>query len=244
MQEEFGSFDRYIWQFVGGKPKIRSCGTPQHLPATTPESDAMSKDLKRRGFRFVGSTICYAFMQAVGMVKRPLARLLPLQSHLQGHLNRSCWRSASQALFSSGRAAYDGLLRFVSVPSCNVFTFGLKWPRCGLRMCEVLKVAEKAQTKAVVVVGAQWGDEGKGKVVDYLAASFDYTARYAGGHNAGHTVIFDNQRYVLQLIPSGILRPEQESRDRRGSGGGSRGAGRRARKPEKIGDRSARAGCS
>jgi DNA-3-methyladenine glycosylase I len=67
VQEEFGSFDRYIWQFVGGKPKIRSWGTPQHPPATTPESEAMSKDLKRRGFRFVGSTICYAFMQAVGM---------------------------------------------------------------------------------------------------------------------------------------------------------------------------------
>ena len=56
------------------------------------------------------------------------------------------------------------------------------------------------------MIGAQWGDEGKGKVVDYLASSFDYTARYAGGHNAGHTVIFNGHRYVLQLIPSGILR--------------------------------------
>ena len=63
-----------------------------------------------------------------------------------------------------------------------------------------------ARTKAVAIVGAQWGDEGKGKVVDFLASSFDYTARYAGGHNAGHTVIFNNQKYVLQLIPSGILR--------------------------------------
>jgi len=62
-----------------------------------------------------------------------------------------------------------------------------------------------------VVVGAQWGDEGKGKVVDYLASSFDYVARYAGGHNAGHTVIFDNHRFVLQLIPSGILRPEKKA---------------------------------
>jgi adenylosuccinate synthase len=70
---------------------------------------------------------------------------------------------------------------------------------------------DKAATKAVVVVGAQWGDEGKGKVVDYLASSFDYVARYAGGHNAGHTVIFDNHRYVLQLIPSGILRPEKKA---------------------------------
>src|SRR5258707_8007700 len=61
--------------------------------------------------------------------------------------------------------------------------------------------------KSIVVVGAQWGDEGKGKVVDYLAASFDYIARCAGGHNAGHTVIFDGSRFVLQLIPCGILRP-------------------------------------
>src|SRR5271154_6904485 len=61
--------------------------------------------------------------------------------------------------------------------------------------------------KSIVVVGAQWGDEGKGKVVDYLAASFDYIARCAGGHNAGHTVIFNGDRFVLQLIPCGILRP-------------------------------------
>src|ERR1700683_4370771 len=73
------------------------------------------------------------------------------------------------------------------------------------------RVAEKAGTKAVVVVGAQWGDEGKGKVVDYLASSFDYTARYAGGHNAGHTVIFDGHKYILQLIPSGILRPDKKA---------------------------------
>jgi adenylosuccinate synthase len=60
---------------------------------------------------------------------------------------------------------------------------------------------------SVVVVGAQWGDEGKGKVVDYLAGSFEYIARVAGGHNAGHTVIIGIDRYVLQLIPCGILRP-------------------------------------
>jgi adenylosuccinate synthase len=72
-------------------------------------------------------------------------------------------------------------------------------------------VAENARTKAVAIVGAQWGDEGKGKVVDFLASSFDYTARYAGGHNAGHTVIFDNHKYILQLIPSGILRPEKKA---------------------------------
>jgi adenylosuccinate synthase len=74
-----------------------------------------------------------------------------------------------------------------------------------------VRVNDKTKTKAIVVVGAQWGDEGKGKVVDYLAAAFDYTARYAGGHNAGHTVIFNNQRYILQLIPSGILRPEKKA---------------------------------
>jgi adenylosuccinate synthase len=72
-------------------------------------------------------------------------------------------------------------------------------------------VAEIARTKAVAIVGAQWGDEGKGKVVDFLASSFDYTARYAGGHNAGHTVIFNGHKYVLQLIPSGILRPGKKA---------------------------------
>jgi len=65
--------------------------------------------------------------------------------------------------------------------------------------------------KSVVVVGAQWGDEGKGKVVDYLAGSFDYIARVGGGHNAGHTVIVGKDRYVLQLIPCGILRPKQHA---------------------------------
>ncbi len=68
VQRGFGSFDSYIWKFVGGKTKKNSWRLSQRLPASTPESDAMSKDLKRRGFRFVGSTICYAFMQAVGMV--------------------------------------------------------------------------------------------------------------------------------------------------------------------------------
>jgi len=68
VQQEFGSFDRYIWQFVGGKPRINRWKSLKQVPARTPESDAMSKDLQRRGFKFVGSTICYAFMQAVGMV--------------------------------------------------------------------------------------------------------------------------------------------------------------------------------
>jgi DNA-3-methyladenine glycosylase I len=68
VQKEFGSFDRYIWQFVGGQPRVNSLKSMKQVPARTPESDAMSKDLKQRGFKFVGSTICYAFMQAVGMV--------------------------------------------------------------------------------------------------------------------------------------------------------------------------------
>jgi DNA-3-methyladenine glycosylase I len=68
VQKEFGSFDRYIWQFVGGKPRVNRWRKGKKLPARTPESDAMSKDLKNRGFNFVGSTICYAFMQATGMV--------------------------------------------------------------------------------------------------------------------------------------------------------------------------------
>ena len=60
---------------------------------------------------------------------------------------------------------------------------------------------------AVVIVGAQWGDEGKGKVVDYMARSFDVVARYSGGHNAGHTVIFNGHKFILQIIPCGVLRP-------------------------------------
>ena len=68
IQAEFGSFDRYIWQFVGGKTIINQWTTLKELPARTAESDAMSADLKKRGFGFVGSTICYAFMQAAGMV--------------------------------------------------------------------------------------------------------------------------------------------------------------------------------
>jgi DNA-3-methyladenine glycosylase I len=68
VEKEFGSFATYIWQFVGGKPIRNSPRTMKDIPATTAESDAMSKDLKRRGFTFVGSTICYAFMQACGLV--------------------------------------------------------------------------------------------------------------------------------------------------------------------------------
>lgn len=68
VQAEFGTFDAYVWSFVGGQPKLNRRRRPADVPARTPESDLMSRDLKRRGFRFVGSTICYAYMQAVGMV--------------------------------------------------------------------------------------------------------------------------------------------------------------------------------
>jgi len=68
IQKESGSFDAYIWQFVGGKPIDHKLASLKDIPTTTKESDAMSKDLLKRGFKFVGSTICYAFMQAVGMV--------------------------------------------------------------------------------------------------------------------------------------------------------------------------------
>jgi len=82
VQKEFGSFDAYVWRFVGGKPKGNRWGTLQEVPARTVESDIISKDLQGRGFRFVGSTICYAFMQAVGLVN----------DHVAG-----CWRSDTRA---------------------------------------------------------------------------------------------------------------------------------------------------
>ena len=84
VQQEFGSFDAYLWGFVGGAPKINRPRTMQDVPARTAESDALSKDLKKRGFTFVGSTICYAFMQAVGMVN----------DHLVGCPSRSGNRTA------------------------------------------------------------------------------------------------------------------------------------------------------
>ncbi|MGH7947597.1 MAG: DNA-3-methyladenine glycosylase I [Candidatus Binataceae bacterium] len=84
VRKEFGSFDRFIWQYVDGRPRINGWRSTREVPARTPESDAMSKELRKRGFSFVGSTICYAFMQAVGMVNdhttdcfryRPLSRI-------------------------------------------------------------------------------------------------------------------------------------------------------------------------
>jgi DNA-3-methyladenine glycosylase I len=68
IQAEFGSFDRYIWQFVGGAPRVNTWQTLQDIPAVSDESTRMSKDLKQRGFSFVGPTICYAFMQAAGLI--------------------------------------------------------------------------------------------------------------------------------------------------------------------------------
>jgi DNA-3-methyladenine glycosylase I len=68
MQKEFGTFDRYVWGFVDGRPRQNAWRSPEDVPAQTNESMALSKDLRRRGFTFVGPTICYAFMQAVGMV--------------------------------------------------------------------------------------------------------------------------------------------------------------------------------
>jgi DNA-3-methyladenine glycosylase I len=74
VQKEFGGFDRYVWQFVGGAARVNAMKTLKQIPTRTAESDALSKDLKRRGFNFVGSTICYAFMQAVGMVNDHLVQ--------------------------------------------------------------------------------------------------------------------------------------------------------------------------
>ncbi len=68
IRKEFGTFSKYLWSFVGGKPIRNKWKTVSEIPVTTPESDAMSRDLKKRGFKFVGGTICYAFMQAAGMV--------------------------------------------------------------------------------------------------------------------------------------------------------------------------------
>ncbi|MEX0713770.1 MAG: DNA-3-methyladenine glycosylase I [Pirellulales bacterium] len=74
VQSEFGSFDRYVWSFVGGAPRQNRWRSMKQVPTHTEQSDALSQDLKRRGFKFVGTTICYAFMQAVGLVNDHLVR--------------------------------------------------------------------------------------------------------------------------------------------------------------------------
>src|ERR1700727_3678800 len=83
-------------------------------------------------------------------------------------------------------------------------------PRCDAAMRSRIPVTELAvkRGKTAVIVGAQWGDEGKGKIVDVLSESFSVVARYAGGHNAGHTVIINGKKFVLPLVPCGVLRPE------------------------------------
>jgi DNA-3-methyladenine glycosylase I len=88
LQNEFGSFDKYIWRFVGGQPKQNAWKVHKKLPARTPESDALSKDLQKRGFRFVGSTICYALMQATGMVNDHLVTCFRY-SRLAPHIRKS-----------------------------------------------------------------------------------------------------------------------------------------------------------
>ena len=72
--------------------------------------------------------------------------------------------------------------------------------------------------KTAVIVGAQWGDEGKGKIVDVLSENFSVVARYAGGHNAGHTVIINGKKFILQLVPCGVLRAGLPQRDRQRRG--------------------------
>jgi DNA-3-methyladenine glycosylase I len=86
VQKEFGSFDAYVWRFVNGSPLTNRRRTMRDLPARTPESDALSRDLSKRGFKFVGSTICYAFMQAVGMV----------DDHIDGCFRNTKTRTASK----------------------------------------------------------------------------------------------------------------------------------------------------
>jgi DNA-3-methyladenine glycosylase I len=91
VQQEFGSFDQYVWRFVGGVPKQNAWTSLKDVPAKTPESDALSKDLKQRDFKFVGSTICYAFMQAVGMVNDHLLgcfRHKQLKARRQGRASK------------------------------------------------------------------------------------------------------------------------------------------------------------
>jgi DNA-3-methyladenine glycosylase I len=88
VRKEFGSFDGYLWEFVGGKPKQNRWRTMTQVPARTTESDALSRDLQRRGFKFVGSTICYAMMQAVGMVNDHLLSC-PRHARLAGPRRRA-----------------------------------------------------------------------------------------------------------------------------------------------------------
>ena len=84
VQEEAGSFDRYIWQFVDGRPRLNAWKSLRQVPARTTQSDTMSKDLQKRGFNFVGATICYAFVQAVGMVSDHLVDCFRYKTMMNG----------------------------------------------------------------------------------------------------------------------------------------------------------------
>lgn len=88
VQREFGSFDPYIWRFVGGRTKVNRWKSLKEIPAKTPESEAMSRDLLRRGFKFVGPTICYAFMQAIGLVNDHVTSCFRYRE-LLGHVPKS-----------------------------------------------------------------------------------------------------------------------------------------------------------
>ena len=92
LQEKFGSFDAYIWRFVDGKPIVNELNELGDYPATSRESDAMSKDLRQRGFKFVGSTVCYAHMQATGMVNDHTIACVRRQEILEGYAGKSSKR--------------------------------------------------------------------------------------------------------------------------------------------------------
>ena len=110
VQEEFGSFDAYLWGFVGGRPVVNKWRRTAQLPATSPESEALSKDLRRRGFGFVGPTVCYAHLQAAGLVNDHLVRCFRYaRAHGSGRAMRTRTPKRPMTGSSAGRprAAYQ-----------------------------------------------------------------------------------------------------------------------------------------
>jgi len=103
VQDEYGSFDAYCWQFVGGRPRQNRWKTPRQVPATTPQSDAFSKDLKRRGFSFVGSTVIYAYMQAIGMVNDHLVDCFRYRAAARPRRGSTPSRAGSRAAVSANQ---------------------------------------------------------------------------------------------------------------------------------------------
>ena len=103
VQDEYGSFDAYCWQFVGGRPRQNRWKTPRQVPATTPQSDAFSKDLKRRGFSFVGSTVIYAYMQAIGMVNDHLVDCFRYRAAARPRPGSTPSRARSRAAVSANQ---------------------------------------------------------------------------------------------------------------------------------------------